>query len=152
MNILRYLAWTGLVIIWLAVLLLLQYSFRKKCRTAVHLSAFTIKILLASITAYAVIATDTVFSYRLGFIIAAMYVPLFGDAVGDLLMLPYAVRKKERTAKYQTVACTLCAAAYFLYGTINMQTVTGNRITILSAMPGQMLHTRRAQMTLMRRH
>ena len=132
MDIFRYSAWAGLVIIWLVLLLLVQFPLRKKCPALILVVLLVVKILLATALAYAVIATDTIFSYTLGFLLSALYVAVFVDAAGDMVLLIYSVQKKERIVKLQAVACTLCTLVYFLYGTINMQTVTANRITILS--------------------
>ena len=89
-------------------------------------------IRMLMLLAFAVISTDTVFSYRLGFALTVLYTALFGDAAGDLLMMPLTIRQRECTLKIQASVCLLCTAAYFLFGTINMQTVTGNRLTITS--------------------
>ena len=132
MAIFRYSAWAGLVIIWLVLLLGVQFPLRKKCPAPIILLISIAKMLLATALAYAVIATDTIFSHTLGFPIAALYVAVFGDAVGDVVLLLSSVWKKERTVKLQASACTLCTLAYFLYGTINMQTVSANRMTIVS--------------------
>ena len=95
MDVLRYTAWTGLVIIWLVLLLLIQFPLRKKCPAPILFLVAVAKVLLASGLAYAVIATDTVFSFILGFPLAALYVVLFGDAVGDIVLMLSSVLKSE---------------------------------------------------------
>jgi hypothetical protein len=132
MTILRYLAWGGFVTIWLSLLVLIQYPIRKNSRIIHLLIIFIVKILLAMLLAFAVVSTDTVFSYRLGFAFTALYAALFGDAAGDLLMMPLTIRQRECTLKLQASVCSLCTAACFLFGTINMQAVTGNHLTITS--------------------
>ena len=87
MDIFRYSAWAGLVIIWLVLLLLIQFPLRKKCPVLILAALLVVKALLATALAYAVIATDTIFSYTFGFLLSALYVAVFGDAAGEMVLL-----------------------------------------------------------------
>lgn len=131
MTVLRYLLWTGAVAASLGILWLIQYPLRKRGNKILQWIVFIIKILLGAFAAYATMVIEAAFTYRLGFVLAALHVALLGDAVGDLLILLVSFRKK-RSVKTRTIVCTICTALYFLYGTLNMQIVTANRLTVTS--------------------
>ena len=132
MTFYRYLGWCILFAIWFLFLWIIQYPIRKKDNFFVHLIVIIIKAFLGLVIAFGIVATYSTIMARLGFVLAALYVVLLGDAVGDILFLIISRRKGPSSIKIQTILCFACAFIYLIYGTINMQAVTANRVTVES--------------------
>ena len=135
MTLTRYFLWFAIAALWFALLSALQYPIRKKGKTAIRIVCILVKLLAAAFIAYIIMAVDNPVTNRLGFVLAPLYIVLLSDAAGDILFLPFAFRKKadrNRERGLQIAVCAFCFAAYLIYGTVNMQTVTANRFTVTS--------------------
>ena len=87
MTVLGYVYWTALVVIILAILTGIQFRMRRKMAIWLRILILVIKVLLVPAAAYFTVVTENAVAYSIGNVIAALYVALFGDAVGDLVSL-----------------------------------------------------------------
>ncbi len=125
MDTLRFALWIFLSALFFGVLQILQIPVRKKCGYQVRFVLFAVKFLLSVLIAYIIVATDELIAWRSGFLFAAIYVALFGDALSDIVTLPYVIYKKHKDCtKIQIISGACLTAAYLIYGTLNMQIVT----------------------------
>lgn len=128
----RYFCWTVLIAIWFLLLWVIQYPIRRKDNLFVRLLLIIVKLLLGVVLAFEIMTSASYIIAKLGFPLAALYVVLLGDSVGDILLLVFGRRRESPTIKVQTILCLACTVIYLFYGTVNMQTVTANRFTVES--------------------
>ena len=132
MTLVRYLLWTIQAILWFAVLTGIQYPVRKRNRLSLRIAVLFIKALLGTCIAFAIMVSDQPILLRSGFSLAALYAVLLGDCAGDLVHLLFIRPDRKNSRKLRIVFGLVCAAAFFIYGTVNMQIVTANRFTVSS--------------------
>jgi len=115
------------------VLSLIQFALRKhKPKTAIRMCIILLKALLAAVLAFLVIA-GPVFLRPVGFPLAAIYAALLPDAVADLIVTIWClIRRRERSFIWTKVLSLVLGLAFFIYGTVNMETVTPNYTTFSS--------------------
>ena len=102
MTISRYFLWIALTLLWFALLSAAQLPVRKRANTPIRAVLAVVKLLCGSLIAFCVVAIDSDFSYKFGFVLAALYAVLFGDAAGDLvLLLACAAKKIVAHAKFR---------------------------------------------------
>ena len=128
----RYFGWTILIAIWFLLLWAVQYPIRRKDNLFVRLLLIIVKFLLGVVIAFEIMVSGSSIMARLGFPLAALYVVLLGDSVGDVLFLIFGRRRGSSGIKVQTILCLACTFIYLFYGTVNMQTVTANKFTVES--------------------
>ena len=119
-----YLEWIFLFIIAEAVLSVLQFALRKKCaKNAPHFAFAAIKIVLATAFAGLVMAGPVILRPVQPFLVA-LYAALFADGVADLIYtIICAIKKCERKFAVQKILGLVFGIAFFIFGTVNMQTV-----------------------------
>lgn len=119
-----YLEWIFLFVIAEAVLSVLQFALRKKCaKNTLHFALAAVKIVLATAFAGLVMA-GPVFLRPVQPFLVALYAALFADGVADLLYTVIcAVKKCERKFAVQKILGLVFGVAFFIFGTVNMQTV-----------------------------
>ena len=128
-----YIVWGLLVAAFLVVLSLIQRPVRAREGVLLRIVLALGKLLLATIVAFAVMAGFVKLPYWGSFVLAALYVVLIGDAVADVVaLLVERVSSKLDRSKLQRALSVVCTVAFFLYGTINMQIVSANRIELAS--------------------
>ena len=115
------------------VLSLLQFALRnRKPKTAVRICIILLKALLAAVLALLVMAGPE-FLRPVSFPLAAFYAALFPDAVADLIVTIWClIRHRERTFIRAKLVSLVLGLAFFIYGTVNMETVTPNCNTFSS--------------------
>ena len=115
------------------VLSLLQFALRKRRpKTAVRICIILLKALLAAVLAFLVIAGPE-FLRPVSFPLAAFYAALLPDAAADLIVTLWClIRHKERTFMKVRILSLVLGLAFFIYGTVNMETVTPNYSTFSS--------------------
>ncbi|HAM14286.1 MAG TPA: hypothetical protein DCP91_00170 [Eggerthellaceae bacterium] len=134
MNVVLYIAWGLLVAAWLAALALLQRPIRARGRILPRILLAVGKCFLGTLVAFGVVVGDAPLPYWTIFALAASYVALFGDAVADLLALIVGqASKKMNRSRLQIALSIACTAAFLLFGTINMQTVSANHVEASSS-------------------
>ena len=116
-----------------AVLSLIQFALRKrKLRLAVRLGVIVLKLVLAVAFAGLVMG-GPVFLRPIQIPLVAAYAALLPDAVADLLgSLWCAIQSRERAFGRIKLLSLAFGMAFFLYGTVNMQTVSPNYYTFRS--------------------
>lgn len=123
-------AWIALFFIVQAVLTAVQYfTARKPVKLPVRIVLILAKALIAIAFALLVMA-GPVFLRPVQAVLTAIYAVLLPDAAADLLTL-ILYRKKRRFAHLR-LASLILGAAFFVYGTVNMQIVTPNEHTLTS--------------------
>lgn len=135
MTVTRYLIWIGATILWFAVICAVQYPIRKRSLIPLRVILIIVKLFLAIVVAYTVMAIDTGLVYHTCFYLAAFYVALFADAVGDIFTLPLVIKKRKTKSNHnriQIIVCAVCSVIYLVFGTVNMQTVSANRFSVTS--------------------
>ncbi len=133
MTLARYLLWFICVLAWFSLLCALKYPFRKKRMIPIRIIIIVVKALLTVFTAYEVMVDESPVVYRLSFVLASLYVALFGDTLGDIIALPIMLlKKKGNNLIFQVVASAVCVITYLIAGTVNMQTVSANRFDVKS--------------------
>ena len=135
MTVAGYLLWIGTAILWFTAISAAQYPLRKRCGIPVRVILIFAKLISAIMIAYLIVATDSAFAYRSGYYLAPLYAVLFADAVGDIVTLPFVIKKrkvKRNQNRLQITVCAVCAAIYLAFGTVNMQVVSANRFTVAS--------------------
>ena len=99
----------------------------------VRILLVVVKTILCLLTANLVMIQNTGYIFWLCYLLAACYVALFGDIVGDMISLPFVIwRKQGNCVRPQITVCALCTLTYLIYGTVNMQTVTAKQFTFYS--------------------
>ncbi len=134
MTISRYFLWIALTLLWFVLLSAAQIPVRKRRNMPVRAALAVVKPLLGSLIAFWIIAIDSDCAYKLGFFLAPLYVVLFGDAAGDVVLLLAGTAKKtvRVTNRPQIAVCAVCTVLFLAFGTVNMQTVHANRLTVHS--------------------
>lgn len=129
----RYLIWIAAILLFYCALQACQLPIRRKRVLWLRILVFIIKIVAAVGLAFLVIATDSILAWRAALPTTAFYAALVGDSASDLLTFWY-VTKKEHPASHrvQMASSFLCVLAFSLYGTLNMQLVQANHLTIAS--------------------
>lgn len=135
MTVTRYVLWFGLAILWFAALTAAQYPLRKRRMIPLRVVLIIVKLLLSIIVAYVVMVIDTDFVFRVCFYLAPLYIAFLADAVGDIISLPFVIGKRKEKRDHnrmQVIISAVCTVIYLVFGTVNMQVVTANRITVTS--------------------
>lgn len=128
-----YIIWGLLAVAWLAVLALLQRPARARARILPRILLLIGKLCLGTFVAMMVVASPVPLPYWPTFVFAALYAALFGDAAADILALIVGwISKKMNRPLLQVMLSVACTAAFLLFGTINMQTVSANRVDVAS--------------------
>lgn len=123
-------AWIALFLIVQAVLTAAQYFAAKKpVRPPLRIVLIAAKVLAAVLFALLVMA-GPVFLRPVQRLITVIYAVLLPDAAADLITL-LLYRKKRRFAHLR-LASLLLGAAFFIYGTVNMQFVSPEYHTLAS--------------------
>lgn len=132
MTLSRYFAWTLIIALWFLLLWVIQYPVRRKDNLWLRIILIVAKVLLGFVVAFEIVATVSNLMTQLAFPLAALYVVLLGDSVGDILTLIFGRKNGPSRTKVQTLLCLACTFIYMFYGTVNMQMVTANRFTVES--------------------
>lgn len=133
MNSFRYLIWIAYTIISYAIVTGLQYSLRSKHSWSLRIVVVLLKAIAAVACAYFVVAVNCRPAWNGAFFFASLYVALIGDTVGDIITFPYElIKKTQPNRKTQAVISAACVFLFFLYGTVNMQLVHANHLTVTS--------------------
>ena len=116
-----------------ALLTLVQLPLRKKkIKSRVHIVLAVVKALIAIACAALVLAGPVVLRPAQPFMMA-LYVALLADAAADLIYtILCALRKKSRRFAAAKVFSLVCGVLLFVYGVLNMQTVTAKSHTYTS--------------------
>ena len=125
-----YGTWIALFFIVQALLTAVQYfTARKLVKLPLRIVLILAKALIAAAFALLVMA-GPVFLRPVQAVLTAIYAALLPDAAADLLTL-ILYRKKRRFAHLR-IASLILGAAFFVYGTVNMQIVTPEYHTLSS--------------------
>ena len=128
-----YMLWFLIAVAYFAALTAVQIPLRKRRLVPLRILLAIVKILLGMTAANLVMIQDIGYHYWLCYVLTACHIALYGDALGDLLILPFVISgKRDSYAKPQCVLCAALALSYLIYGTVNMQLVTADRFTIRS--------------------
>ena len=127
-----YLLWTIQVFAWLAVLTGIQFPVRKRGGIVARIIVLIVKVVLGIAVAAIVMVGIAPSLLRWYTLLVALYIALFGDAAGDLLHMILVRKNKGKRGRSRIVFGIVCTAIYFLAGTINMQTVSANRLAVSS--------------------
>ena len=129
----NYAIWVLLIIVWMAVSQLVQQSLRRNYRTGLHIVMIIVKALVAVAIAYFVLATSIGFFFWTSYVLMTLHIVLFGDVCGDIIMLPFVIKKKENVlTAFHVAVCSLCTVIYLVYGMFNSALVTGHNLTFES--------------------
>ncbi|MCR4644656.1 MAG: metallophosphoesterase [Oscillospiraceae bacterium] len=133
MTLTLYILWFLLTAAWIAALTAAQVPLRKRRLVPVRIILAVVKILLGMLAANLVMIQDIGYHFWVCYVLTACHIALYGDALGDLLILPFVIAgKRESYALPQGILCTALAVSYLVFGTVNMQLVTAERLTFRS--------------------
>ena len=114
MTISLYFLWIALTLLWFALLSAAQIPVRKRRNMPVRAALAVVKPLLGSLIAFWIIAIDSDCAYKFGFFLAPLYVVLFGDAAGDVVLLLAGTAKKTvRVTNRPRSQCAPCVRSCF---------------------------------------
>jgi len=129
----RYVFWIIMVAVWLVVLSVVQIPLRKKRSLPLRIIILAVKVISGILLAFVLVALYIEPIFRFEIPLAALYVALFGESAGDLLHLIFVRSKNKNRNRLHFLLGVICTAAYMIYGTVNMQTVTADHFTVTSA-------------------
>ena len=128
--ILKWFIWVAAVT---AVLQLVQVPLRRKGSALAYLLLFAIKAVIAVFIAFECMAYPSRLVWNLGYLPGALYAALLCDSAADLIAL---VMKKAGSSaprvKTVTLISIMLTAVFFVYGTVNMQTIVPKEHTFAS--------------------
>ena len=128
-----YCLWIAITALWTVALIGVQIPFRRKNSLPTRIAILIIKLLLGLSVAFLIVAKYYEPLLKWTFPLAGLYVALLGESAGDLLQLAFVRPKNQNGNKLLIVFGLLCTAAYLIYGTVNMQTVTANHLSYSSS-------------------
>lgn len=129
-----YLSWGLLFVAAQAILSAVQFLLRKKeFKKAIRVVIIIAKAVLAVAFAALVMAGPVVLR-PVQPIMVALYAALFADAVADAVYSIFlAVKKTKRKFAVEKIISLILGIMFFVYGTVNMQTVKPNYHTYASS-------------------
>ena len=129
-----FVKWTLLFILAQAALTVVQFLLRKrKVKPSVRATLITVKLLLAIAFAVLPLAGPVQLRPVQPFMIA-LYAVLFADAVADACYcIVCRIKKTERKFSTEKTVSVVLGILFFVYGTVNMQTVVPNYHTLSSS-------------------
>ena len=116
----------------LVVLTAVQTPLREQGKLPLRITVLIGKVLLGVFLAGLVMAASYTIPFRLESTLVALYVALLGESAGDLLHLFFVRSHHQRQKTIRIILGAFCTAAYLIYGTVNMQTVTADLFTVTS--------------------
>ncbi len=130
----KYIQWTVCTIAVFAAVQIIDNPLRMKHSKLVYTLSFVIKFLLASAAAFCAMAISNKIIWNLGYLPCALYIVLFSDAFADLAALLCSLIRKKPVSTYTVIWISLVlTAVYFIYGTVNMNTIRAKEHTYTSS-------------------
>ena len=133
MTCISYILWFILVVACFTVLTAAQNPIRKRHLIPVWILLVAVKTILCLLAANLVMIQNIGYMFWVCYFLAACYVALFGDTVGDMISLLIVIFGKQGSyVRPQIIVCAVCTLTYLVYGTVNMQVVTAKPFTMHS--------------------
>ena len=132
MSTFRYVEWLLSAVFGFILVTLIKAKAEKIFKGWLRIPLFFIEFFLMMTMAYLLIAVDSLISWKFHYPFSGIYIALLAECLSDVLFYLISLVSKKKESSFRLIVSIIVMICVFSYGTINMETIKGNRLSYSS--------------------